>query len=372
MRKIKIFAFVTLVFLLACQNAQKRTQKVNRLILEIKNKYVPDSRVDVFDVKLKVSNGKLILSGKTNIAGAKDELIKAVSDITSDFVDSVEVLPSSELGDKIYGVVTVSVANMRSEPSHRAELVNQLIMGTEVQLLEKKGGWYLVKSPDPYIGWLNGSSIARFDENGLKSWKNAPKVIFTDYFGLVRSKASLNSEPVCDLVLGAVLKKVKTAGFWVEVELPNGKKGFVKSDKLKDYNTWLKTRKPTVDNIIKTAKKFIGFPYLWGGTSVRGFDCSGFTKTVFKMNGVKLPRDASQQALVGVEVDPGKNFENLKPGDLLFFGKPGKIVHVGIYIGNGEFIHCSGEVKINSLNPEAPNYSDYRRKTFVKAKRMLK
>jgi len=132
-------------------------------------------------------------------------------------------------------------------------------------------------------------------------------------------------------------------------------------------------------NILATAQEYIGRPYLWGGTSGKGMDCSGFTKTVFYLNGVQLARDASQQVRTGNEIKTDATLKNLVPGDLLFFGrkataeKKERITHVGIYMGKGEFIHSSGDagVKIESLVKGASNFNKKRLDSFVKAKRMV-
>jgi cell wall-associated NlpC family hydrolase len=125
--------------------------------------------------------------------------------------------------------------------------------------------------------------------------------------------------------------------------------------------------------------QFLGVPYLWGGTSVKGMDCSGFTKTVFRLNGMELNRDANQQALMGEEVVVDEQFNNLRTGDLLFFGRkatadrPERITHVAIYVGNKEYVHAPGgaRVRINSFDPAAPNFSQSLLTSFVRARRVL-
>ncbi|MCX6136508.1 MAG: NlpC/P60 family protein [Ignavibacteriales bacterium] len=108
-----------------------------------------------------------------------------------------------------------------------------------------------------------------------------------------------------------------------------------------------------------------------------GVDCSGFTKTVYNLNNIVLNRDASQQANQGVLVEPGKNFENLKTGDLLFFGTKGegthaeKVTHTAMSLGGGTFIQSSGRVKISSLVPKSPLFDEFRSRTFIRAKRIL-
>jgi cell wall-associated NlpC family hydrolase len=119
-----------------------------------------------------------------------------------------------------------------------------------------------------------------------------------------------------------------------------------------------------------------GSPYLWGGTSVKAPDCSGFVKTVYFMGGVILARDASLQFLHGSEVDISSGLNDLEPGDLLFFGRPTgsgakRITHVGFYLGNTEVIHSSGMVRINSLDSTRSNYNPYLRETLQGARRII-
>ena len=144
---------------------------------------------------------------------------------------------------------------------------------------------------------------------------------------------------------------------------------------------WEELFSPNQEAIVETAKRFLGLPYLWGGTSSKALDCSGFTKTVFFMNGIILQRDASQQALYGEPADASANYKYLEPADLLFFGNQKtdstdeRVTHVGIYIGNGDIIHSSsgaGYVKINSLVPGTENYNAYLDSIFICARRILK
>jgi len=368
-----------LVFVLPLFSQEKIESVYENLIREVSQKYVPDKRVDVFEVVIYRQGDALILKGETTVEKAKAELISKLKQLSPNVVDSIVVLPSPELGSRIYGVVSVSVANMRSKPMHQAELVNQVLMGSNVKILKRQGYWYFVQTepPENYLGWIEEGSLEIFDLDKFEKWRKMSKAIFIDYFGFVYSQKDKKSIPISDLVMGDVLGVEKYEGEWVSVVLPDGRRGYVEKAQIYDLEKWRKSLSLSASSIISTAKKFVGFPYLWGGTSVKGFDCSGFTKIVFKVNGFELPRDADQQSRLGVEINPGKDFENLKPGDLLFFGqksedgKPEKITHVGIYLGNKEFIHCSGKVSIDSFDPKAPNFNEYRYKTFVKAKRLI-
>ena len=252
-------------------------------------------------------------------------------------------------------------------------------MGMAVRLLKKHGGWYYVQLPDEYLGWLEESSMKITNEKGIEAWKSAPKVIVTSYFTFVREHPTSTAQPVSDAVAGMLVKQLDAAGQWMAVELPDGRKGYIEKSCVDEYTHWRKTRKMTPEHIEATARSLIGIPYLWGGTSPKGMDCSGFTKTVFRLNGLELRRDANQQATEGDAVERGDDFQGLKKGDLLFFGrkataeKPENISHVGIYLGKKEFIHTPGGagVKINSFDPSAPHYNEFELRRFVRARRYI-
>lgn len=351
-------------------------QTMDDLINNIRMKYAPDKRTSIFNVNYEGVDGINILKGETNLSEAKQELLNLLSDGKIIYNDQIEILPLKELGEKIYGVVNVSVANLRSEPKHPAELATQALLGTVVNIYKKNSGWYLAQTPDNYLGWVDDDAIVLMDKNELNQYLSKGKIIITEPFDLVYANDKRTSV-VSDIVVGNILELTNETKDEFAVRLPDGRTGYLNGSSAMKFDEWNSQLKISAENIIATAKSFMGVPYLWGGTSCKGFDCSGFTKIVFFMNGIILPRDASQQVFSGDDADDQVDFDSFKKGDLLFFGerasenKKERITHVGIYIGDTEFIHAAGMVKINSLDRNRTNFSEFRFRTFVRAKRIL-
>ncbi|MCP4711940.1 MAG: C40 family peptidase, partial [Planctomycetes bacterium] len=179
--------------------------------------------------------------------------------------------------------------------------------------------------------------------------------------------------PISDLVMLNKIILLRSYPGWYEVELPDGRKGFVKADQVMDEKAFIEKYPPTAQAIIKTGTRMIGNPYVWGGTSVKGFDCSGFTQTVYKHHGIQLPRDANMQVKIGQEVSMENDLKDLRPADLLFFGSSiNRISHVGMYLGQGRYIHCSGLMRVNSFDPKADDYDSYLRNRLRAVRRILK
>jgi gamma-D-glutamyl-L-lysine dipeptidyl-peptidase len=349
----------------------ERVNEVNSVIKQFIGKFAPDRRTAIFNVEAVVQNNKLVLIGKTNLLGAKAFLFEKLTSLKIDFQDQIKTLPEDELGERTYGIITNSVGNMRGGPKHSAEMVTQTLLGTCVNVLEKQGTWYNIQTPDRYLGWIDHGAVRRVTKNELEHWKNAPKVIFTGVVGFSYTEPDTESQTVSDLVFGDILELKDTKDDFYQIAYPDGRKAYLEKRVAKPYAEWLKNTKPDTNNLLKASKKLMGVPYLWGGTSTKGMDCSGFTKTTYLMNGLLLPRDASQQALVGEGVETEDNFSKLKTGDLLFFGNSERVVHVGMWIGNGQFIHASNRIEISSFVPTAHNFDEYNFKRFLFAKRIL-
>lgn len=281
-----------------------------------------------------------------------------------------------------YAVTGFSVNFLREKPDFPQELGNQLLMGTPVKIIGEDGYWRHVVSPDPYTAWCVEMGLVEMSGDELADYIASPKYIVTAEYSHVFAGPSEQSERISDLVMGDLLcmavkqphrgrtsqRTVRTAGVtagrFAKVVLPSGAEGYVRKSCVEDFAGWAASRKATEKNIVETSRLFLGIPYQWGGTSVKGVDCSGLTRMVWFMNGVLLPRNASQQARTGIPVpypDCGKDsvdkeamlafVRGLRPGDLLFFGSGERVSHVGIYIGEGRFIHASQIVRISSLVP---------------------
>ncbi len=362
-------------------NAPKRIKtdsSITQIIERFTQRFAPDKRTAIFQIEAFVQNNQVILTGRTNLFGAKSLLLDRLKIEQISVLDSIKTLPEAELKDTVYGLVDVSVCNIRYTPKHSSELVTQALMGMPVRILEKDdNGWLLIQTPDQYIAWVDRGAISMMNKEGIDRWKAVPKVVYTGAYGSAYTEPSLESNTVSDLVAGCMMELMGEKGDFFQVLFADNRQGFVLKNEAKIYNEWLTGLNASEENLIKTSKRFMGVPYLWGGTSFKGVDCSGFTKTVYFLNGIILPRDASQQVMIGETVDKSGNWRDLKAGDLLFFGEKRddgseKVVHVAMWLGNGEFIHASNKVRVSSMISTDPNYDDFNAKRYLRAKRMLK
>lgn len=347
-------------------------------IAEVKQEYAPDSRVALFDVKAEKNGEAYILKGESNDPEAVKSLKQKLEAKNIKFTDSISVLPDEGgLEGEIRGVVKISTANLRDEPKHSAQLVTQATLGMPVQIYKKEGSWYYIQTPEGYLAWVDYGGIENMTEEEFSYWKKKDKLIFLETSGNSYEKPDSNSQRVSDLVAGNILELVEQQNNFYRVKYPNGKEAFVEIAYAKPYEEWLTSLEADEERLVETGKTLMGAPYLWGGTSPKGVDCSGFTKTVFFLNGMVIPRDASQQIHTGEEVDSEKNFANLKKGDLLFFGKPAtdstaeRVIHVGMWIGNNKFIHSMGEVHISNFDTEAEDFDEYNYNRYLRTKRVF-
>jgi hypothetical protein len=350
---------------------------IDALLADAKKQLAPDRRTAVFDVTGTLVGTTLTLRGEIGSMAMKSDLYAFITRREHfAVVDSLSVLPAANVADRPHGVVSLSVANIRSAPSHAAEMITQAIMGTPVFVLKREGDWLYVQTPDHYLGWTD-DAIARFTTGEFSAWLGRPKIIVVVPYAWIRASRDPRALPVTDAVAGSVLAFTGQAGSSYGVEYPDGRTGVVSKSDARPYESWLGSLRYSADGILATAKSLLGVPYLWGGTSTKGMDCSGFTKTVYFLNGIQLPRDASQQARVGAPIATTAEMTEVRAGDLLFFGthattdRPERVTHVAISLGGKRFIHCSGYVRVNSLSPDDPDYSEFRLTGFLGANRMI-
>lgn len=345
--------------------------------------------------------------------------------------------------EKRMAVVELSAIYMRQEPDYESALETQELMGTVVEIVGEDRYWREIVSPQPYRAWATGMGLVEMTQEQLKEYTEAPKVMFTGLYGHVYTEPSYGASTVCDLVGGDILRLdcparnlqntnnrqglarseedsakdtkghqyktgIKLKGRWTKVMLPSGKTGYIPTENLKMHEEFISIAQgegsadsitpQMTENIIGEAQRLMGSPYLWGGMTSKGTDCSGLVRICCLMSGVLLPRNASQQLKCGerIQLETDVRFweekhrilsdttgnsanahtkdfctemhrrtENLQRGDLIFFGSPAKepgqnprVTHVGIYLGEGRFIHSSQVVRINSLIPGNADYYD--------------
>jgi len=335
----------------------------------LQNQLVPDKHMAILEIELKDTIQPIVvLWGETDLPDAKVQIIQFMTDKKVSFIDSLRVLPDSSLGDKTWALATLSVSNMRALPDDASELVSQALMGIPLKLLDYNGKWYRVQTPDHYIGWMDSGGLYPLSQKELDRWKGSTRFLFKAISGFAYDAPGKKGEVISDLVSGDLFEVESTVRRFLKIRIPDGRFGYVRKSDCISFDDWSNSE-PNFKSMLSFARQMMGSPYMWGGTSSKATDCSGFVKQVYYTQGIILARDASQQAKYGESID-FSNLDNLQPGDLIFFGSSAQQVsHVGIYLGKGDFIHSSVMVHINSLDPRDPKYISTRNN--VAARRIL-
>lgn len=371
-----LFLFIAL----SCNSTLAQSNPgLHELLESLRIEHAPDQRVELWDVRVDAQRGTVRVQGELSSREVYDAIEQALSQHYPEVDNQLVLLPENHTGPLVNALANNSVIHLRREPSNAKELVTQALLGVPVRVLKTERGKSLVQVPDGYIGWVNSAEVHRVNQDELAAYSAAEKVIFTAQYGLSYSAPDAESMPVTDLVVGNIVRKVSEESGFTQVQYPDGRVGWVSSSDVRPAEEiFYKTT--SQEELVTTALKFHGIPYLWGGTSSKNIDCSGLMQNIYFMNGIQLPRDASMQALIGRELTT--NFEShlLQPGDLLFFGRKAtngereKVRHVAMYIGDGEYIHSAGyreRVSINSMDSTKPNFISSYPNTFVRAVRIL-
>lgn len=372
-----LFLFITLSVVAAEVGDRTIPAEVTQLSDSLKQRYAPDKRVALFDVDYSFSGKNVMLRGVTTSAEAKSVLLKELSKKGYVLMDCLQVLPDEKgLEGKVYGIINVSVANLRVDPDFSSEMMTQGLMGMPVNVLQN-AGWVRIQTPDNYIAWVHRVGVHRVTKEELATWNHAEKIVVTSHYGFVYSEPNEASQTVSDVVAGNRLKWEGSKGAFYKVTYPDGRKGYISKSISMPEKKWRANLKQDAASIIRTAHTLMGVPYLWAGTSSKGIDCSGFMRTILFMHDIIIPRDASQQAYVGEHIDITPDFSNLQPGDLIFFGRKAtperkeRVVHVGMYIGGKRFIHSQGDVHISSFDPTDELFDEYNLGRLLFATRIL-
>ncbi len=246
-------------------------------------------------------------------------------------------------------IIKTPFANMYEESRFASQLVTQGTMWDIAEVLDKNGDWIKLRTPDGYEAWSQNFSTLDLNEDMEKMIASLPRLMIHTPFLPIYDKPEMGAPRKAVAAIGAAFPYLKKNGHIYEVLMPDGSTGYLEQKPLDVSDPR--------DIILCVAGKLLGCSYFWGGKTENGCDCSGLTQMCFNVAGLSLPRDASQQ--IKILKDHPVNKNAAKPGDLAFFQNDnGNITHVAIMRRTPEFIHSSGEVKLNSFDKDEPHYSE--------------
>jgi cell wall-associated NlpC family hydrolase len=241
-------------------------------------------------------------------------------------------------------VVVVAVENLYSGPSEARDVVSQATLGQTVGVLEAWGAFVRVRTPDAYEGWLPAAAALPYPDATAPRYARSGRVVeVTSLMANVYREPDVTSaRPLVQAPLASRLE-VAAEGpdeRWLHLRLPSGAAGFVQRGDVRPVDPTAPPRRGAPEDLVATARRFMGVPYLWGGMTAHGIDCSGFVSLVYRANGLTLPRDADLQF-----EDPNAapvERAALRPGDLVFFGPDAEqITHVGLSLGGTRFLNAT-------------------------------
>lgn len=234
-----------------------------------------------------------------------------------------------------FGICIVSLMPMRISPDDRSEMVNQALFGEILEIVDIKDSWAYIKLDyDNYTGWVDLKQIKEISEAEYSEISNSDLYLSSD---LVQVLTHLQTKQLITIVLGSLLPHYNNKNLNIGDNYYSYDGGIISNPQKIQRRT-----------ILENAMMYLNSPYLWGGKSPFGIDCSGFSQMVYKLSGIALMRDASQQVQQGETIS---FITDAVAGDLAFFDNgEGRIIHVGILLGDNKIIHASGKVRIDSID----------------------
>lgn len=334
-------------------------------------------REEVFQVQCQVDSGRAVFTGEVSDRARKAAMFEAVLNLVPGIklVDSITVLPTVSLEGRDWAVVCVPVLDLGDAPNSVGgkNTVTQARMGDILRILKEDEGWYLCQMDDRYLGWVSSAGVWVTGDDPTQSFFSGEVALVTSKMTAAYRDTGEVQAFTQNLVQGTVLPLVSTDNDWASLALPGG--GVVKA-RLRDLNRFQSysevfSEKKGVQGVLETAREYLGLPYLWGGCTAYGFDCSGFTQFCLKHNGYRIRRDADMQYEEGEIVE---DRANLLPGDLVFFQTYREgASHVGFYLGDSRYVHSgSNGVAVNSFDPSHDDYSANLDKKYLGARRIIK
>jgi gamma-D-glutamyl-L-lysine dipeptidyl-peptidase len=309
----------------------------------------------------------LLVVGVTSEPAALESLQRRLGRVEVERPVTVEVrrLPDAEL-ERAHAICSSATAPMQAGPFVADPQVSQTVLGHRLLVLREHGRWLQCRSTDGYLGWVHRGYLQRVTELEARRWEAGDDGVLCTSLGA--RVVGEGSDVLARLPWGARVVRLDDG----RVRLPDGREAWVEGELVPE--TARAERFPLVgERVVETAARWHGAPYVWGGVTRAGVDCSGLVQVVYRTHGVQLPRDSDQQARVGREVDPGPDFAGLVPGDLLFFAEESeRVSHVALSTGGAGVIHASignGGVGTNDLAADSGFESELRR-LFVCARRV--
>ncbi len=334
-------------------------ERVERMVDEVRAAHAPDPRLVVFDVRVRVREGRIAIEGASSARSAEEAIRERMERMGIEWTDSVERLTIER-----YAIVIGGVAPVHARGSIRSTQVSQAMLGSVVRILRQRGRWHQCRFSDGYLGWVHEGYLSLVSEDEAERWEDRAQMMS------LGAELTQNGRRVGHLVWGARFEEPAAH----RARLPDGEVVEVAGEVVPISE--LPTRFPaTREHIVETADRWIGTPYLWGGRTRAGVDCSGLVQMVYGIHGIRLPRDSDQQALVGHHVEAWEDFSGLLPGDLLFFTErpDGRITHVALSEGGSKIVHAwlggGKATRTDILNPTSREA--HLRESYRLARRIL-
>ncbi len=343
---------------------------VEALVEQVRREFAPEPRIAIFEVRVDAREDGVALTGVTTEPAAARALLERVARLQAGrLLDEIVRLPDPSLGEACWGLVRAAIAPVHVAPSIRATQTSQYVMGARVELLARSGPWLRVRGEDGYIGWVNQGYLRTGARNAIDALLAADGG--TPVVSLGARLEDAAGRPLSPFPWGARAIRMPDG----RLRLPDGRQARLGDGRVAPAASLLERFPARGPAIVESARLWLGAPYVWGGGTHLGVDCSGFVQAIYALHGVRLPRDSELQARTGAEAETGEIFAAVRAGDLLFFTEvPGHITHVALSMGGPRIIHSSlsnGGVAMNDLGGEhGPEPA--LREMFVVARRVLR